>query len=1412
MDTSRIKKYVRRTFKYIGIFFAALFMIVLFFFLCIRLPFVENAIKNYATDVINKQLSAYALQLSAEALDLNLPFSVRIRNIVLADEKGEFLQAKSLSLNSRLLALFRYQVVIPSIDLAHLTLQRIPQIVLPEKPAEEERENAEEELTLEEQFSQIHSLLFHKYMPSVFVSNISFEHAAINPLALNSFKKEQTIEEYFFDSPLVFEGKFSASIEKELCRFKGKLAAAYQDKRAEVENLFDIFPNKTIRFSVDYTDENGLFLGVGKTLAGLEPSLQASAMLSTKFVGTVSDFDIDTKLRVFDDKFLKEPAALTASYSSKPFKGNIDFSVKPSVADVLTNGDISARIGLDTFTVSDTGERLEKVQIIDEETGELIEIDPNIPFEQAMAENGEAPNKNISFLYDINFKSMELVNPALKELLGNEQQITGQFDVQFFVRQLPRFFAKNINFTAKNINSKTNISISREIFVHSDFNINDFSFLNTDTQTAQGKMNGRLHITGNLENPKLLLQTDIPQLITTEYASPEDKKNAHEGKEFSLENLKFVLQSKGFEKPVDVIPLDMEKMRALYEQHQYAASIGRMKELFHSAVNYPVKLDLSFKADYMDEHSFVNADIRLSPKVLGIGEHAQQFIELQKIHANIFGASLDGNAFIDFPHTLEEDYAITGKIYGKMPNAEALDNAFFLPLQMDNVSYEAEFKNSPQKGQQIHVVLNADNGAFESNAWEKLNTKINIDDVWKDTAVDTAVTLASLELGELGVIKNYSLTLKGLLTKMLMHCHFTGDVRFDTKAELSTNFESLSGKIANFNFEYPEKKTKIQLQKPADFYLSASTIKMQEMLFSVAPHGELKFGGLVSENSLNFNGKIKNIDLSRLPLDLKGVLTSSMAITGTPSSPKGSLDVLLKDFQTLVSPKVSFALKGNIIQAGQEYKANLTLNMLEKEKYDVEKAMVSVQIPLQSSPLLSLSKTRPLQGQFAYKGSLKTLWSYVPLDGRTLEGDLDLNGTISGTLSRLDVQYQAKSIQAKYEDLMLGILLTDLNFDSALKNGHGSIDFSAKDGRKGTISLTGSFDIPFLYHGQYQAPFLKNKNEKNKRNRERNLRQVQKSALIMDLKTELTNFNPFYRSDFFIVLSGYVTAQEMVENPKIQGDITIDNAEVHLENIRYSSIPALNIVEDSSKRIRKNRAGSRGNLGIDVHIPRQVGVYGPGLETLWKGDLSVFGKIQEPAIKGVLRAWKGEMKILNSELKLNKGEIRFDGATPISPVLDLKLEHNGKGVQSYVTLKGMAIRPEIDISSNPYLPSDEVLAHILFARSMTELSDFEKIRLAAVLTSLMGFDVSRGISDTTKNMFGLDVISIDNKQSATGEEEISVHLGKYLKNNIYVGLEQEVSSPDTSGILKYEVNENVSLQTKVGTEDSSVGLQWKYDY
>lgn len=1403
-ENVRMKRYIRIILKYLGLFFAGLITVLTVFFVCLRFQFAENAIRNYAVEKVNAVLAPYSLQVEVGDLDLNLPFSVRMRDIGLKDGNGVFFHLAALNVHSRLSALLRYRIAVPGIEFKHGDFSRVPELVLP-APQEKSQEEAG---GLQEKFKQIHAVLFDKHMPSVLISNISFEHIAISPAVFNSLKTVSDVGEMFFDSPLVFEGNVSASLEKELFRFDADIAGKYKEQLARMESLFDMLPNEAIRFSFDYVDEQGLFIALAKDFAGLGQSKRASSKISARLVGTFEDFALETDMSVFDEGYLKDTATMSARCQTKPFKGQIALNAKPVVAGVLDNSDISANIDLDTFSVSETGEKLEKMQIVQPETGETVAA---VSLADAAADGGEIPNKNVRIACGIYFKTMEFVHPMLRELLGNEQSMNGQFDVQFFTMQLPRFFARNVNFTAKNIRSETNIAVSREIFANSVFNIKSFSFLDSNNLTVQGSLAGKLDINGKLENPRVIIQTEIPQLLAAAYPGESDKKTGANVREYKLENLQFILKSEGFEKEADIIPLDIEKMRALYQKNQYAASVKRMQELFHSAVNYPVKLFLSLKADYMDEHNFLNSEIRMSPKVLGLGENKDKFVDFTKIQGSLFGASVDGALHVDLPETIEENYAVTGKIQGKMSDASALENAFFLPLQAEGLSYLAEFKNTALKGQQVRFSLIADKGLYSFYEWEDFQAKLSIDDLWKSTFVDSAVRMASMELADIGKITDFAFSLQGLLNKMALNCRFDGDANFNAKATLSTNFEYLSGSLDSFFFAYPYKKTEIRLQKKAGFYLSSSKIDAEQMVFNVAPKGKLQFGGQITQNSLNFKGLANNIDLSMLPRDFKGFMNANFGISGSSRSPQGKLEMLLKDFQTLSSPKMSFSLKGNIVQAGQEHRANLVLDMLDKDEYGVKEAGFSLQIPLQYSPLLTVSKNRPVFGKFAYAGSLKTLWSYVPLEGRSLEGELDLKGTVSGTLSQLDVNFEAETKRAKYQDLILGILLTDLNFESKLQKGHGTVHFSAKDGRKGTVTAAGSFDIPFLYHGKYKPNFAADEKE-NEKVRERKIRLAEHSALIMDLKTVLANFNPFYRNDFKVRLSGFVTAREMIENPKIHGDITVEDAEVHLENIRTSSIPKLNIVEDSSVRIRRKKAGSQGNLDIAVHIPKQLGVYAPGIETLWRGDLSVFGKLQDPAVKGYLRAWKGQMIILNSELKLNKGEILFDGSTSVIPTVDLKLEHNGGGVKSFISLKGMALHPKIEISSSPHLPSDEVLAHILFSRSMSELSDFEKIRLATVLASLVGFDVSSGITGTTKNLFGLDVVSIDNEQSSSGEEEISIQLGKYLKNNLYLGLEQEVNSPDTSGVLKYEMNENFSVGTKLGTEDSEIGFQWKYDY
>ncbi len=1436
MNSLKLKLCIKKFFRYIFISIGVLVFFTFFIFVCLRISFLENIIKDFSVTNLNNILSSYNLQVSVEDLELNLPFSIRIENVKILDKEGEFAKVESLTINSRFWALLRYKVVIPSIDLNYLSLSRVPHIILPEQPKEESPKK-----TIKEQFDFIHTILFNSSLPSIYLSKIAINHATINPAVLHSLQKEkknQFEEEQepiniseenakkllsnYFTKPIILDGVWNAGLEKDLFRFFGELAIKNEDKQAVLKNSIDILATKDFRFGLNFNDDNGLTFAIIKEIGQLPQSKKAFIDFQLNTVGNIDTYEIKATGKVFDTSYLVEPAKLDMFYSSKPFKGNIKFIAKPSIPHLINKGKLSFLAELDTHSISNEGKKIKDVAESEVHHNDITKEQANVPKEQVnVIDNNtqkteeqkivkkEVPNKNVGFSYKILFDNVEYVPENLQAFLGEKQEIKGTLNVQFFTRKLPKIIARNVEITAKHLSSKTAVTISRNIDVHSDFIIDSFSFLDTEKETYTGKLTGKFLASGKLENPKFSLSAIIPEFNLIKYKYKRDKRDNINGRYLYLENADLTLETTGFEKKENVIPLDKAALAELYRKNPYAAPVKRMKELFHSAVNYPVKMNYSVNADYMGEKLYINSKIRMAPSILGIGNHKEKFIEFSDINIKLFDFGSAGKLRFDFAQNENEHFHISGKLQGNMENTEKITKLFALPLSLEKFDYSLAFSEKKTKKQDVFINISAKTGKFEENSWNNFLTKVSITDIWNNGAIDSAISFDDLELTDIGLVKNWKLTLKGLFQKMLLAMQFDGDAVFGMNAELSTNFELLNIKLSKFDFVYPYKKTHIKLIKKAECFFAPNDINFKNLRFSVAPKGEASINGRVTQNMLDLKGWLKEIDLAYLPKDFKGLLDGQFKVSGATTKPSGLLEARLRDFSTLSSPKVSLVVKGKILEVKDEHKLNLDIKMIDKEKYQVEEAFAHLQIPLKYKPMLSLSHIRPLQGKIVYKGSLKTLWGYVPLDGRRVTGNFDLLANISGSLARPNISLKANTQNARFEDLLLGVLLTDLNFNVDFQKGHGDIMLSAKDGRKGDFSLSGNFDVPFLYHGKYKPVYEKVKDKAKNLWKEK---QIQRSLLVLDMQTVFHNFSPFYRNDFSATLSGQTIIKENIESLKMIGEINVDKGEVHLENIRSSSIPTLTIVEDSTKRVRKRKAGQNGNLAININIDRNFGVYAPGIETLWKGNLQVNGKIQEPSVTGTLIAWKGKMNLVGTELVLNKGEVSFDGSTPIVPTLNLVLEHNSAGVQSFITLKGMALKPTLEMTSNPYLPSDEVLAHILFSRSVSELSDFEKIRLAGVLTSLVGFNISSGITGATKNFLGVDVLEVNSQESADGEEEISVEIGKYIKNNFYIGIEQGLGQQNTSGVLKYEVNENLSVGTKAGTEETEVGFKWRFDY
>ncbi len=638
MSSMQLKIWIKKFFRYLGLTIGVLLFVLFFIFICLRLNFVENIIKNFAVTTINNIVSAYSIKISVEDLELNLPFSIGVEKVNVMDYEGSFATLESLNINSRFLALLKYKVVIPSIDVKLLSLSRIPTLTIPEQ-----KDKDVPKKTIQEQFDFIHNILFNSSLPSIYVSKIAISHATINPAVLHAFQKQEASKDYiqiseehahnlltnYFTKPVIIDGIWSAGLEKELLRFSGKLTIQNDKKKATLKNNIDVLRTKDFRFGLGFEDEQGLSLAIVKEMLQMPQSKKAFIDYDFNAVGNLSVFEIKTKGKFFDEQFLVEPAKLEAFYSSKPFKGDIKLTAKPIIPNVINKGTFSFKAELDTHSITNEGKKI--VQKEKKEEQVLLKNEQQTTQEIKPQKETEVPNKNVSFSYKMIFDDVEYAQQNLQAFLGTKQEVKGLLTVQFFTRKLPRILARDVEIIAKHFTSKTDIDISREIVLNSVFKIDEFSFLDTEKETYKGSLSGKIVGSGKLENPKFIFNTMIPELTITTYKYKRDKRDNVNGKYLYLEDLDLKLETKGFEKKENVIPLDKEALAKLYQKNPYAAPVKRMKELFQSAVNYPVNMLLSLNAKYMQEKLFANSKIRMTPNIIGLGKNEEKFIEFSDV-------------------------------------------------------------------------------------------------------------------------------------------------------------------------------------------------------------------------------------------------------------------------------------------------------------------------------------------------------------------------------------------------------------------------------------------------------------------------------------------------------------------------------------------------------------------------------------------------------------------------------------------------------------------------------------------------------------------------------------------------------------------------------------------------------------
>ncbi|EJN00107.1 translocation/assembly module TamB domain-containing protein [Phyllobacterium sp. YR531] len=295
----------------------------------------------------------------------------------------------------------------------------------------------------------------------------------------------------------------------------------------------------------------------------------------------------------------------------------------------------------------------------------------------------------------------------------------------------------------------------------------------------------------------------------------------------------------------------------------------------------------------------------------------------------------------------------------------------------------------------------------------------------------------------------------------------------------------------------------------------------------------------------------------------------------------------------------------------------------------------------------------------------------------------------------------------------------------------------------------------------------------------------------------------------------------LTRDPVIAGNINIDRAEITVpENFGGSSAVIDVKHKDPSKKVQQTLKRAKADqrevatptarpsvvkLDINVTAPNKIFVRGRGLDAEIGGSVRLTGPATNIQPVGGFDLIRGRLGILGQRITFTEGQVTLVG--DLDPEINFVATTQSSDITVSVTVKGRVSDLQIVFSSQPELPQDEVMARLIFNRSISELTPLQIARLATAAAELAGGSNS-SLIDSLRKSTGLDDLDV----VTDSEGNAGVRAGRYIRDNIYLGVEAGAGG-NTKGTINLDITPNLKAKGAVGSDgDSGAGLFFEKDY
>lgn len=325
-----------------------------------------------------------------------------------------------------------------------------------------------------------------------------------------------------------------------------------------------------------------------------------------------------------------------------------------------------------------------------------------------------------------------------------------------------------------------------------------------------------------------------------------------------------------------------------------------------------------------------------------------------------------------------------------------------------------------------------------------------------------------------------------------------------------------------------------------------------------------------------------------------------------------------------------------------------------------------------------------------------------------------------------------------------------------------------------------------------------------------------------DLAVTLRNARITDRRIFETRVSGDLAIDgPLVRGGRIRGTLNLSDTEVRIPSTGLGAagyIPPnmVHLGETPEQRLTRLRARLNGDgdtaesrnpfaLDLTLSSPNRVFIRGRGLDAELGGALRLTGTTDDVVPSGEFGLLRGRLDILGRRFSLSDGIARLQGR--FVPFVRLTATTVTDGITASIILAGEADALEISFQSVPELPEEEIVARILFGRTLDRLSPFQAAQLASAVATLAGRS-GEGLVGNLRRGFGLDDLDVSTTEGGTA----ALRLGRYIGENIYTDV--TVGSDGRSEVsINLDVTPSVTVRARTdNTGRSGVGIFFERDY